>query len=69
MAAALEHVDATPMEGFDRKAVSEFMGLPQMGMEAGVLMAVGHRDEANDYLVTAPKVRRKHEDIIRTFIK
>lgn len=69
MAAALEHVDATPMEGFDRKAVSEFMGLPQIGMEAGVLMAVGHRDEANDYLVKAPKVRRKHEDIIRTFVK
>jgi hypothetical protein len=45
------------------------MGLPQMGMEAGVLMAVGHRDEANDYLVKAPKVRRKHEDIIRTFVK
>jgi hypothetical protein len=69
MAAALEHVDATPMEGFNRQAVSEFMGLPQMGMEAGVLMAVGHRDEANDYLVKAPKVRRKHEDIIRTFVK
>jgi nitroreductase len=69
MAAALEHVDATPMEGFNRQAVSEFMGLPEIGMEAGVLMAVGHRDEANDYLVKAPKVRRKHEDIIRTFVK
>jgi nitroreductase len=69
MAAALDHVDATPMEGFDRKAVSDFLGLPEIGMEAGVLMAVGHRDEGNDYLVKAPKVRRKHDEMIRTFVK
>jgi len=69
MAAALEHVDTTPMEGFDRLAVSEFLNLPSQGLEAAVIMAVGHRDASLDYLANAPKVRRTKNDIIKNFKK
>lgn len=58
VAAANEEVDATPMEGFIPSKVDEILGLQEMGLSSSVILTLGYRDEANDYLVSAPKVRR-----------
>jgi nitroreductase len=62
-AAALSHIDATPMEGFIPAGVNEILGLEAKGMTASCILALGFRDEANDFLATAKKVRRKKEDL------
>jgi nitroreductase/dihydropteridine reductase len=58
VAAANEKVDATPMEGFNAAALDEILGLGAKNMTSVCLLALGHRDEATDYLVAAKKVRR-----------
>ncbi|MBK7095391.1 MAG: hypothetical protein IPH57_10220 [Saprospiraceae bacterium] len=62
-AAALEQVDATPMEGFNPQILDETFGLQEKGLKSIVLMAVGYRDEAKDYLVKAKKVRRSMDKL------
>ncbi len=62
-AAALEQVDATPMEGFNPQILDETFGLKEKGLKSIVLMAVGYRDEGKDYLVKAKKVRRSMNDL------
>jgi len=57
IAAAELKVDATPMEGFDPKLFDEVLGLSEKGLHASVIMSLGYRDEANDFLASAPKVR------------
>lgn len=64
-AAALEKVDSTPMEGFDPAAVDEVLGLSEKGLFSTVVLALGYRDEAKDYLASAPKVRRPAESIFQ----
>lgn len=61
-AAALLGIDATPMEGFDPAAFNEILGLEEYS--AVVLAAVGYRDEANDPLASAAKVRAPAGDLI-----
>lgn len=63
-AAALEGIDATPMEGFDPAKVEEILGLSARGLRATALMAIGHRDEASDWLLALPKVRRTREAFV-----
>lgn len=63
IAAATEHVDATPMEGFNPTALNEILGLPAKGLQSVALLALGYRDEARDFLAKAPKVRRTKEDL------
>jgi nitroreductase len=63
VAAANEQVDATPMEGFNPIALNEILGLEQKGLGSVCILTLGYRDEANDYLVSAPKVRRNAEDL------
>lgn len=63
-AAAVEQVDATPMEGFNPEAVDEILGLKEKGLRSVTILALGYRDEENDYLVNAKKVRRKKEKLI-----
>ena len=65
-AAAIEEVDATPMEGFNPAGVNEVLGLEAKGLSAVCLLPLGYRDEANDFLANAPKVRRSKEKL---FIK
>lgn len=55
-AAALE-VDATPMEGFDPNLFDEVLGLSEKGLHASVILSLGYRDTANDYLASMAKVR------------
>ncbi|MDR3558260.1 MAG: NAD(P)H-dependent oxidoreductase [Candidatus Pacebacteria bacterium] len=62
-AAALEEVDATPMEGFDSAKLDEALGLTAKGLKSAVILALGYRDEKNDHLVNQKKVRKAKEDL------
>jgi nitroreductase/dihydropteridine reductase len=57
IAAAAVKVDSTPMEGFDAKRFDEMLGLSEKGLHASVILSLGYRDAANDYLALMPKVR------------
>jgi nitroreductase/dihydropteridine reductase len=57
IAAAELQVDATPMEGFDPKLFDDVLGLSEKGLHASVIISLGYRDAANDYLASMPKVR------------
>ena len=62
-AAAVEHVDATPMEGFDPAALDELLGLREKGLRSVTMLPIGHRDDANDWLLKLKKVRRTKEEL------
>jgi nitroreductase / dihydropteridine reductase len=62
-AAALEQVDATPMEGFLPDALDELLGLKEKGLRSVTILTLGERDQANDWLVNEKKVRRLKEHL------
>ncbi|HET7733664.1 MAG TPA: NAD(P)H-dependent oxidoreductase [Paludibacter sp.] len=62
-AAALEEVDATPMEGFSADALDEILGLTEQNLGAVTILTLGYRDETNDHLANAPKVRKSKENL------
>jgi nitroreductase len=62
-AAALENIDATPMEGFNPTALDELLELPQKGLRSVLMLPLGYRDEANDWLAKMAKVRRADEKL------
>lgn len=64
IAAAFEEVDATPMEGFDAKAVDEILGLREKGLRSSVLLPIGYRKQSEDWLVDLVKVRKSKETLI-----
>ena len=55
-AAAVQKVDASPMEGFDPDAFTKILKLDEIGHKAVVIAAVGHR-APNDWLAPLKKVR------------
>jgi nitroreductase/dihydropteridine reductase len=57
VAAAMQKIDATPMEGFDKHQLDELLGLKALGLKSATMLAIGYRDEANDWLVNMKKVR------------
>jgi nitroreductase len=61
VAAAMEDVDATPMEGFNADALDKILGLTEQNLSAVNILALGYRDEANDRLAKAAKVRKSKE--------
>lgn len=63
LAAAHLKVDATPLEGFDNIAFDEFLSLPAQGLKSTVLLALGYRDEENDWLLNLKKVRRSNDEL------
>ncbi len=63
-AAAEQKVDATPMEGFVPEQLDELLGLPELGLKSVTILALGQRDEANDWLVNMKKVRIATEDFV-----
>jgi len=63
-AAALEQVDATPMEGFNPEAIDEILRLKEKGLRSVTILALGYRDEEKDFMVNAKKVRREKEKLI-----
>lgn len=60
-AAAVEQVDATPMEGFVPAQVDEILGLKEKGLRSVTILALGYRDSEQDFLANAKKVRRSKE--------
>ena len=58
-AAAVEQVDATPMEGFNPQALDQILNLGPKDLHSTLILALGYRDAANDQLAVAPKVRRE----------
>ncbi len=63
-AAAEQKVDATPMEGFTPEAVDELLGLKEQGLKSTLILTLGYRDEAEDWLVNMKKVRTPKEEFI-----
>lgn len=63
-AAAEQKVDATPMEGFLPPKVDELLGLEKLGLKSTLILALGYRDEPNDWLVNMKKVRTPKDDFI-----
>ena len=58
-AAAVEKIDATPMEGFNSVEFDKILNLEELGLKSVVIAALGFRDEKDDYLkmtkVRSPK--------------
>jgi len=63
VAAAVEGIDATPMEGFDPQAFDDLLQLQEKGLRSVSLLTLGYRDDKNDYLANAKKVRRQKEKL------
>ncbi|MPT30787.1 MAG: NAD(P)H-dependent oxidoreductase [Chryseobacterium sp.] len=66
VAAANLRVDATPMEGFDSELFDKLLGLDEKGLHSTVILSLGYRDEANDYLASTKKVRIPLEEMAHT---
>ncbi|MCH2096073.1 MAG: nitroreductase family protein [Rhodobacteraceae bacterium] len=64
VAAAEQEVDSTPMEGFSSDAVDSILGLRERGLRSVVLMPLGYREEAGDWLLPMPKVRKSRESMV-----
>lgn len=63
VAAALEEVDTTPMEGFDPAKVDEILSLKEKGLRSTLILSVGYRDAENDWLEGMKKVRKPKEEL------
>ena len=63
-AAAEQKVDATPMEGFVPAEVDKLLGLNELGLKSAIILTLGYRDEANDWLVNMKKVRTPQNEFI-----
>lgn len=68
IAAANEQVDATPMEGFDEKALDELLELKKQGLKSTAIIALGYRNVETDWLVKLKKVRKPLSEFL-TIIK
>lgn len=64
VAAAEQQVDCTPMEGFNPAAVDEILGLKKRGLRSLVLLPLGYREAAADWLVNMPKIRKSTSTLI-----
>jgi len=63
-AAAFEGVDSTPMEGFDADALDNILNLREKGLKSCVMLPLGYRDAASDWLVNLPKVRKTKAELV-----
>ena len=63
VAAALENIDSTPMEGFDPLQLDALLGLPEKHLKSISILALGYRDEKSDWLAGMKKVRRPKEEL------
>ena len=64
LAAAAEHVDATPMEGFDPDKLDAILGLRARGLRSAVILPLGYRQTDGDWLVNLKKVRRPRDQFV-----
>mgnify|MGYP000448013283 FL=1 len=65
LSCALLKIDATPMEGFDRKALDELLDLSKDGLSASLLCPIGYR-HAEDPYIALKKVRKTKEILFET---
>ena len=64
LAAAGElQIDTTPMEGFIPAKLDELLGLEAKGLHSVLILAIGERDEATDYMVNVKKVRTPKSEL------
>ncbi|MBU8883568.1 NAD(P)H-dependent oxidoreductase [Kaistella sp. DKR-2] len=63
-AAALEKVDASPMEGFDHKIIEDVLGLDKDTETAAVTLALGYRAE-DDHFQHLKKVRKPDDKLFK----
>lgn len=63
VAAAVEKIDSTPMEGFDKNLLDELLNLKEKGLRSSVILTLGYRDTKNDYLANLKKVRREKDQL------
>jgi nitroreductase / dihydropteridine reductase len=63
-AAAELGIDATPMEGFDKDGLDELLGLKEKGLKSVVLLALGRRNPAQDWLIKLEKYRVPRDEFI-----
>ncbi|QJT83273.1 oxygen-insensitive NAD(P)H nitroreductase [Kosakonia sp. MUSA4] len=66
LGAAMLGIDATPMEGFDQRALDLSLGLREKGLTSVVLVSLGVRSE-KDFNAALPKSRLPRDEIF-TFI-
>lgn len=59
---AIMGIDACPMEGLDIKKVDEILGLDKLNLESRMVVALGYRDETDDYLKNK-KIRFPKENV------
>lgn len=64
LAAAMEEVDSTPMEGFIPAEVDRILGLEAKGLKSVLLLPLGYRNPEKDYLINAKKVRKAMSDFV-----
>lgn len=64
-AAQLE-VDSCPMEGFDKKAVDDLLGLASKQLASVAMLALGYR--GSDSAAMRPKVRRPFEEVVEVIV-
>lgn len=63
-AAAIEKVDATPMEGFDAGKLDLLLNLQEKGLRSVTMLPIGYRDAEGDWNVNLKKVRRSLENFV-----
>jgi nitroreductase len=64
LAAAAEGVDCTPMEGFSNEALDGILDLRAKGLRSVLVLPLGYRDAANDWLVNLNKTRRPLSELV-----
>ena len=64
-AAAEAGIDASPMEGFDRRQLDQILGLSAKNLQSTLLFALGYRS-ADDESARIPKVRKTKEELFTT---
>lgn len=62
IAAASLRIDTTPMEGFDVEKFDNLLNLKEKGLKSVVTLALGYRDEENDWNAKLKKVRLPNEE-------
>ena len=65
LSCALLKIDATPMEGFDRKALDKLLDLSKDGLSASLLCPIGYR-HAEDPYIALKKVRKTKNMLFET---
>lgn len=61
--AAMLRIDSTPMEGFKHDELDRFLDLSTQKLTSSVVLTVGKRDSAIDFLASAPKVRKSSDEM------